>query len=127
MTPRRFRWLLTSRGPAMDVWPGRERQAALALLRRDQEVCALLAEVLAAEEDPPEPDAQALGRLCGSVRRALAPPGRLERGVRWGLVVLCITAGCYLGLPGADPEASGTGITLLQSSLPETVLAALDP
>ena len=130
MTPRRLDWTLRSRGTLLSAWPDTERQAALRLLRHSRTARDMLADALATE-DGPLPDAAAVSRIQGRVRRALTPPAPVLRGMRWGAVAACLAAGLYLGLPALDIELDGEpGPTMpgptMQVTSPATVLAALD-
>ena len=127
MTPRHFAWSLRARGPDLSAWPAPDRAAAMALLRGDAALRTLLADALA-DDDAPEGDAAGLCRMQAVVRRALAPPPPLLRGLRWGALAACVAAGLYLGLPSAtEPEFLGVFASTVDATSPATVLAALDP
>ena len=130
MTVRRFDWALRTRGCVLAQWPAAERDAALRLLRRSAGARRMLADLLAAEEDGPDPDAAGLVRMQGVVRRAVTPPP-VMRGLRWGVIAACTAAGLYLGLPGLDTDTLADAANALlgptvQVDSPATVLAALD-
>ena len=127
MNPRRFRWLLAARGPALDSWPAPDRAAALLLLRHSAAARNAFAEALT-DDDAPAPDGPGLARLQHAVRRAVAMPAPVERGVRWGMLAACGGAGLFLGVSSVEPETlTPPVVPTVQSSLPATVLAALDP
>lgn len=127
MTPRRFGWALRTRGPALDTWPGPERDAALALLGHDpaarQALADALADTAAAEDDlPPTPaECAALRRMQAVIRHALAPSPPLLRGLGLGAMAACLAAGLYLGTPATSPDTAAAPMT------EATVLAALEP
>lgn len=126
MTPRRFDWVLRTRGPVLAEWPERDRAAALDLLRHDKAAQQMLADSLSAET-PPAPDMAARCRMQAKLRRALAPAAPLLRGMRWGALVVCAATGLYLGLAPLEADSiPGLGPSI-QAAYPETVLATLEP
>lgn len=118
MTPRRLDWALRTRGTAMASWPAQEREAALALLRRDGTARAVLADALARDDT-----ASAHGAAAGCIADASADPVALARmqcglqrcllqlpplpfGLRWGALVVSLAAGAYLGVTVAMSDAA---------------------
>ena len=125
LSARRLDWALRTRGPVLQDWPADERDAALSLLRRSRSARNLLAQALAGEADAP-PDPAALCRMQSVVRRALAPPPPVMRGMRWGAMAACAAAGLYIGLAPADIDPSPDIVPTIEATFPATVLAALD-
>ena len=125
MTPRRFAWTLQARGSDVADWPAAERSAALCLLRRSVAARELLAEALSAE-DAPGLDVAALARITCPVQRALAPLTPIMRGIRWGIVAVCLVAGAYVGVLRTELDTATDAVSAAYSATSATVLAALD-
>lgn len=140
MTPRRFAWLLAARGSDLATWSPADRTAALVLMRADPGIRTLLADSLATE-DPADlsdealsrdaPDSAALLRMRSRVRRALAPPPPVLRGIRAGALAACIAVGLYFGLNPVEADTASLAAagfaSSVDGSVSATVLAALDP
>ena len=116
MTPRRLDWALRTRGTAMADWPAHERDAALALLRRDAAARAVLADALARDDggtahaSPGAADAAAdpaaLARMQCGLQLCLLQLPPLPFGLRWGALAACLAAGAYLGIAIATADAA---------------------
>lgn len=103
MTLRRLEWLLRSLGPGVADWPERDRQAALALLRRSARARSALADALALE-DAPASDPVLLCRMQARLRAWVMPASPAAAGMRWGALAACALAGLWLGVSlDADP------------------------
>lgn len=131
MTPRGFEWLLRLHGPALAVWPERERCAALAFLRRSAEARLALAEALERETAPYE-DAPALARMQYGLDGAIAArqaPARLASGARWGALAACALLGAWLGTAQAANQQAGERdpLQVIASLSPGSALGALQP
>ncbi len=103
MTGRRLDWSLRARGTCVAAWPPSEQDAALDLLGRSGAAREALADALAAE-DAPAADAPALCRMQSALRRRMAPPHAVVRGMGWGTLAACAAAGLYLGVGATNPE-----------------------
>jgi ferric-dicitrate binding protein FerR (iron transport regulator) len=125
MTPRKLDWMLRMRGPALHDWPPADHADAIALMRTSAEARKMLADALAAEDEP-APDRAALGRIRRHVHHALAPTPPVMRGIRLGALAACMAAGLYIGLAPADAEVDRALASGFQDATPATVLAALD-
>ncbi len=135
MTPRTLDWLIRLHGPALAVWPERERRDALALLRRSAQArstlaAALAGDDLAAEED----DAAALARMQKGLDEAIAArmmPARLASGARWSALAACAVLGIWLGAGQASADQQGRGdrdlLQAIASLSPAFGLGALQP
>lgn len=103
MTPRRLDWALRLHGTDMTAWPGAERDAALALLRRCGQARQIVAAALAQDDAPPI-DAALLADMQRQLGRRLAAPAHTLPAMRWGALAACALAGLYLGAANADAE-----------------------
>ena len=107
MTPRRLDWTLRTRGTLVSAWPAAERDAAVALLRRDAVARTMLADALMRDDaDAAGPDTCALARMQAALRGALLQLPPLTFAVRWGVLVACTAAGIYAGGVAAAQDAS---------------------
>jgi hypothetical protein len=124
MTPRTFAHLLDLRGPALERWPGAEREAARALLARSAAARRLF--LAAADPSPGGPpddpaDDNSLMRLAEAVartpQRAAVTRSTLRTAGGWAALAAAAALGAWLGQapPGQALHA------------PPALLAALEP
>lgn len=119
MTPRTFAHLLDLRGPALDRWPGDEREAARALLARSESARRIF---LAADLAPDDPaDDNSLMRLAEAVARtpqlAAAARSPLRTAGGWAALAAAAALGAWLGQAPPVPALHA----------PPALLAALEP